>query len=59
FDAVVSKITFMGPIVRVHVRLGDLLVACDTFNNPKLELPEIGDKVRIYFSKEDILVLSA
>ena len=59
FDTVVTRITFMGAIIRIHVKIGDAIVACDTFNNPKLELPEIGDKIRVYFSKEDVLVLSA
>jgi len=58
FEADVFKVTFMGAIVRIHVKIGDFIVACDTFNNPKLELPEIGKRVKVYFSKEDILVLS-
>ncbi|MGB9832224.1 MAG: ABC transporter ATP-binding protein, partial [Caldisericum exile] len=58
FEGVVSKIIFMGAIVRIQVKLGDSIVSCDTFNNPKLELPNIGDKIKIYFSKEDVLVLS-
>ncbi|BAL81567.1 ABC transporter ATP-binding protein [Caldisericum exile] len=58
-EGTVSKVTFMGAIVRIKVKLGDSVVSCDTFNNPSLELPEIGDKIKIYFSKEDLLILSA
>jgi putative spermidine/putrescine transport system ATP-binding protein len=53
----VENITFLGSIVRVQVRAGDNLFLMDTFNNPFLKLPEIGDTVEITFSKEAVLVL--
>jgi putative spermidine/putrescine transport system ATP-binding protein len=53
----VETITFLGSIVRIQVRAGDNLFLMDTFNNPFLKLPEIGDTVEITFSKEAVLVL--
>ncbi len=53
----VENITFLGSIVRVQVRAGEHLFLMDTFNNPFLKLPEVGDKVEITFSKEAVLVL--
>jgi putative spermidine/putrescine transport system ATP-binding protein len=53
----VENITFLGSIVRVQVRAGDNVFLMDTFNNPFLKLPDIGDVVEITFSKEAVLVL--
>ncbi len=55
---VIHDITFLGSIVRVRMRLGDGgMVMFDTFNNPGLEVPQIGDSVRVAFSKEACLML--
>jgi len=53
----VENITFLGSIVRIQVRAGDCTLYMDTFNNPFLELPKIGDKTQITFSAEAVLVL--
>ncbi len=53
----IENITFLGSIVRIQVRAGDSAFNMDTFNNPFLKLPEIGDTVEITFSKEAVLVL--
>ncbi len=53
----VENITFLGSIVRVQVRAGDNVFLMDTFNNPFLTLPKIGDMMEITFSKEAVLVL--
>ena len=54
----IHDITFLGSIVRVRMRLGDGgMVMFDTFNNPGLEVPQIGDSVRVAFSKEACLML--
>lgn len=57
-DAVIENITFLGSIVRIQVVIGSLKYYMDTFNNPFLELPKIGDKVQITCSREAVLVLS-
>ncbi|MBI4785481.1 MAG: ABC transporter ATP-binding protein [Chloroflexi bacterium] len=53
----VETITFLGSIVRIQVRTGDNVFYMDTFNNPFLELPKLGDKIQINFSAEAVLVL--
>jgi len=56
-DCTIENITFLGSIVRIQVRTGENVFFADTFNNPFLELPKIGDKAKITFSKEAVLVL--
>ena len=57
-DATIENITFLGSVVRVQVALGAQSFYMDTFNNPHLELPKIGDKVKITCSREAVLILS-
>lgn len=57
-DAVIENITFLGSIVRVQVVVGSTKFHMDTFNNPFLELPKIGDKTQITCSREAVLVLN-
>lgn len=54
----IENITFLGSIVRVQVRVGRLTMYMDTFNNPYLELPKIGDQTEITCSREAVLALS-
>jgi len=56
-DCTVENITFLGSIVRIQVKAGEQTLYMDTFNNPFLELPKIGDKTQITFSTEAVLVL--
>jgi len=53
----IENITFLGSIVRVQVRINDYTMYMDTFNNPYLELPKIGDMVKITCSREAVLIL--
>lgn len=53
----IESITFLGSIVRIQVRSGERAFNMDTFNNPFLALPKIGDTVEVTFSKEAVLVL--
>ena len=53
----IENITFLGSIVRVQVRINDFTLYMDTFNNPYLELPKIGDTVKITCSREAVLIL--
>jgi len=55
-DVKVDTITFLGSIVRIQVSLGNFLFFMDTFNNPYLELPKIGEIVKITFSDEAVLL---
>jgi len=54
----IENITFLGSIVRIQVRVGRVTMYMDTFNNPYLELPKIGDETEITCSRESVLVLS-
>ncbi len=56
-EASLDSISFLGSIVRIQVRTGANAFYMDTFNNPFLELPKVGDKIKITFSKEAVLVL--
>jgi putative spermidine/putrescine transport system ATP-binding protein len=56
-DCTVENIAFLGSIVRIQVRTGTNVFYMDTFNNPFLELPKVGDKIKITFSAEAVLVL--
>ena len=59
-------INFLGSIVRIRVQLGDgtdgspaTIVALDTFNEPHLAVPNVGDTVTISFPPEACFVLGA
>ncbi len=56
-NCTIDTITFLGSIVRIRLKVGNLLLNMDTFNNPFLELPKIGDNAQITFSREAVLVL--
>jgi putative spermidine/putrescine transport system ATP-binding protein len=56
-DCTIENITFLGSIVRIEVLMGNRSFHMDTFNNPYLELPKIGDKAEITCSREAVLVL--
>jgi putative spermidine/putrescine transport system ATP-binding protein len=57
-DCVIENITFLGSVVRIQVKLANSMFYMDTFNNPFLELPKIGDKTQVTCSKEAVLVLN-
>lgn len=57
-DCTIQNITFLGSIVRIQVQLGNTMFYMDTFNNPYLELPRIGDKVQITCSRQAVLILN-
>ncbi|MBN1537779.1 MAG: ABC transporter ATP-binding protein [Anaerolineales bacterium] len=57
-DVKIDTITFLGSIVRIQVVLGEYSFFLDTFNNPYLELPKIGDIVKITFTDEAVLLPS-
>ena len=56
-ECTIDNITFLGSIVRVVVKIGQYNLFMDTFNNPFLELPKIGDKVQITCSRQAVLVV--
>jgi len=56
-DCTIANITFLGSIVRIQVKVGEINLFMDTFNNPFLDLPRIGDKAEITCSKEAVIFL--
>ena len=56
-DCIIENITFLGSVVRIQVTVGSNRFYMDTFNNPFLALPNIGDKDQVTCSREAVLVL--
>jgi putative spermidine/putrescine transport system ATP-binding protein len=56
-DCTIENITFLGSVVRIQVLIGSNRFYMDTFNNPFLELPKIGDKAQVTCSREAVLIL--
>ncbi len=56
-DCKIENITFLGSVVRIQVQVGSNHFFMDTFNNPFLELPKIGDADQVTCSREAVLVL--
>ncbi len=56
-DCKIENITFLGSVVRIQVQVGSNHFFMDTFNNPFLELPRIGDSDQVTCSREAVLVL--
>jgi len=57
-DATVENITFLGSVVRIQLLIGDRKFNMDTFNRPSLELPSIGNKIKVTCSSKAVLVLN-
>ena len=57
-DCTIENITFLGSVVRIQVMICNTKFNMDTFNNPFLELPKIGDKTQVTFSRQAVLLLS-
>ena len=62
----VEDINFLGSIVRIRVRLGEggdgeppSVIALDSFNEPHLKVPDVGEDVTISFPPEAAFVLGA
>jgi putative spermidine/putrescine transport system ATP-binding protein len=56
-DCTIENITFLGSVVRIQVLIGSNRFYMDTFNNPFLELPRLGNKDQVSCSREAVLVL--
>lgn len=58
-DCTIENITFLGSVVRIQVLIGKTKFNMDTFNNPFLELPRIGDKTQVTCSREAVLIIGS
>ena len=52
----VKTVVFLGSIVRIFLRLDGSELFLDTFNNPHLSLPGVGERVSVWFPREACLV---
>lgn len=55
----VEDVNFLGSIVRIRVRFKDNAISLDTFNNPRLSLPELGQALTVSFPREAVLPLES
>jgi putative spermidine/putrescine transport system ATP-binding protein len=58
-NCTIENITFLGSVVRIQIKIGNTKFNMDTFNNPFLELPHIGDQTQVTCSREAVLVLES
>jgi putative spermidine/putrescine transport system ATP-binding protein len=58
-DCTIENIMFLGSVVRIQISVGENRFYMDTFNNPFLDLPKIGDKDQVTCSREAVLVLKS
>lgn len=57
-DCRIENIMFLGSVVRIQVLIGSNRFYMDTFNNPYLQLPRIGDLAQVSCTREAVLVLN-
>ena len=55
----VEDVNFLGSVVRIRVRFKDNAISLDTFNNPRLALPQRGQRLAVSFPREAVLALEA
>ncbi len=55
----VEDVNFLGSIVRIRVRFKDNVISLDTFNNPWLRLPQLGQAITVSFPREAVLAVEA
>ncbi|MGH7263625.1 MAG: ABC transporter ATP-binding protein [Candidatus Rokuibacteriota bacterium] len=56
-EGTVEDVSFLGSIVRIRVRFSENALALDTFNNPRLAVPRVGQRVAVSFPREALLPL--
>ena len=57
-SGVVENVAFLGAVARIHLKVGDITLLVDEFNNPQLSVPAIGSTLTTYFTQESCMVLS-
>jgi putative spermidine/putrescine transport system ATP-binding protein len=55
--ATIEEVHFLGSVIRVRVRVGDTVVALDTFNRPDQPPPPVGSATEISFAASDVILL--
>ena len=57
-NGTIDEVHFLGSVVRIRVKFGTNTVSFDTFNSPSAPPPARGSQVALYFSPDDVLVLT-
>ncbi len=52
----VTNVVFLGSIVRIFLRVEESELFLDTFNNPHLALPGVGERINVWFPREACLL---
>ena len=55
--ATVEDVHFLGSVIRLRVRLGDQVMALDTFNRSTEKPPVVGGKTVISFDPTDLILI--
>ena len=58
-QAFIDEVSFLGSVVRIRVRLQDVTLSLDTFNDPGEAPPNRGAPAVVTFASRDLLVLDA
>ncbi len=53
----VQKVNFLGSVIRVQVKVGDDVLSLDSFNQPSVPPPVVGQQATVGFAVGDLLVL--
>ena len=56
-DGTVSEVAFLGSVIRLKVKLGENVVALDTFNDQHVPPPKYDERVKVTIDSSDILAL--
>jgi putative spermidine/putrescine transport system ATP-binding protein len=56
-SGVLRDVTFLGAVVRLHVRVGETEFRSDVFNSSAFSPPARGESLRLNFRREDVIVL--
>lgn len=56
-DGIVSEVAFLGSVIRLKVKLGENVVALDTFNDQHRPPPKYDERVTVTIDSSDILAL--
>ncbi len=55
---IVQDVNFLGSVIRVRVKLGEMSLFLDRFNQVTLAPPQVGEQVIVSFAPEDLLLLA-
>lgn len=55
---IVQDVNFLGSVIRVRVKLGEMSLFLDSFNQATVTPPQAGEQVIVSFAPEDLLLLA-